>query len=184
MIGDDFPAVLAAAQQGDEAAFTVLWRDCNPPLVRYLKVIAPQTAEDVAAETWASVIRAFGRFQGGEDSWRAWLFTTARRRVTDDGRRRSRRREWPMAEVGLGEEPRAADPADVALENLATREAIAAVASLPPLQAEVIMLRVVAGLDTDTVAQLVGRSPGAIRVAVHRGLRRLAQVVSEAGVTL
>jgi len=47
----------------------------------------------------------------------------------------------------------------------------------------VVMLRVVAGLDTETVAQLVGRSPGAVRVAVHRGLRRLAQIMTEAGVT-
>ena len=54
---------------------------------------------------------------------------------------------------------------------------------LPPLQAEVVMLRVVAGLDSEAVAQLVGRSPGAVRVAVHRGLRRLAQVMTEAGVT-
>ena len=89
-----------------------------------------------------------------------------------------------MAEAGEGEAPRAADPAEVVVENLAAREALAVVASLPPLQAEVIMLRVVAGLDTATVAALAGRSPGAVRVALHRGLRRLAQVVTEAGVTL
>jgi RNA polymerase sigma-70 factor (ECF subfamily) len=46
------------------------------------------------------------------------------------------------------------------------------------------MLRVVAGLDTETVAQLVGRSPGAVRVAAHRGLRRLAGILAQAGVTL
>ena len=84
---------------------------------------------------------------------------------------------------GEGYWPEAADTADQVLENLATRATIAAVASLPPLQAEVIMLRVVAGLDTEAVAQLVGRSPGAVRVAVHRGLRRLAQMMTEAGVT-
>jgi transposase-like protein len=56
-------------------------------------------------------------------------------------------------------------------------------ASLPPLQADVVMLRVVAGLDTGAVARLVGRSPGAVRVAVHRGLRRLARLMTEAGVT-
>jgi RNA polymerase sigma-70 factor (ECF subfamily) len=184
VIGEGFPAVLAAARQGDEAAFSVLWRDCNPPLVRYLKVIAPESAEDAAAETWVSVIRGLGRFEGDESAWRAWLFTTARRRVADDRKRRSRRPEWLTAEAGAGEALLASDPADLALENLATREAVAAVASLPPLQAEVIMLRVVAGLDTGTVAQLVGRSPGAVRVAVHRGLRRLAQVMTEAGVTL
>ena len=86
--------------------------------------------------------------------------------------------------MGEGHWPEAADPADQVLENLATRAAIAAVASLPPLQAEVIMLRVVAGLDTEVAAHLVGRSPAAVRVgAVHRGLRRLAQMMTEAGVT-
>ena len=183
VIGEDFPAVLAAAQRGDEGAFTVLWRDGNPALLRYLKVIAPESAEDVTAETWVTVVRGLDRFRGGEDAWRAWLFTTARRRAADEGRRRSRRLESPAAEVGEGHWPEGADPADQVLENLATRAAIAAVASLPPLQAEVIMLRVVAGLDTEAVAQLVGRSPGAVRVAVHRGLRRLARMMTEAGVT-
>lgn len=174
---------MTAAQQGDESAFSALWRDANPALLRYLRVIAPEAAEDVAAETWLSVIRGLPRFRGAEDAWRAWLFTTARRRVVDDGRRRSRRPESPLAEVAAGEVPRTADAADLALENLATRDAIAAVASLPPLQAEVIMLRVVAGLDYETVGRLMGRSPGAVRVAAHRGLRRLAEVLAGAGVT-
>lgn len=183
MIGDEFPVVLVAAQQGNEHAFSALWRDGNPALLRYLKVVAPHSAEDIAAETWISVIRGLDRFRGGEGAWRAWLFATARRRVMDEGRRRMRRLESPAAEVGEGQQPEVADTADQVLENLATRAAIAAVTSLPPLQAEVVMLRVVAGLDTDAVAQLVGRSPGAVRVAVHRGLRRLAQTVTEAGVT-
>ncbi len=184
VIGDDFLAVLAAAQGGDEAAFSMLWRDGNPALLRYLRVIAPDCAEDVAAETWVTVVRSLPRFRGEEGAWRAWLFTTARRRVVDEGRRRSRRPEAPVADVASGDGPRAPDAAELALENLATKAAIAAVSSLPPLQAEVIMLRVVAGLDTEAVAELVGRSPGAVRVAAHRGLRRLAQTLSETGVTL
>ena len=52
------------------------------------------------------------------------------------------------------------------------------------LQAEVIALRVRAGLDVEAVARLVGRSPGAVRVAAHRGLRRLAQILVRQGVTL
>jgi RNA polymerase sigma-70 factor (ECF subfamily) len=103
--------------------------------------------------------------------------------VVDEGRRRSRRPESPAAEVVDSRLPEAVDPADQALENLATRQAIVTVASLPPLQAEVIMLRVVAGLDTETVARMVGRTPGAVRVTLHRGLRRLAQIMTEAGVT-
>src|SRR6201982_69484 len=122
-------------------------------------VSAPECAEDVTAETWVTVVRGLDRFRGGEDAWRAWLFTTARRRAVDAGRRRSRRPESLAAEVGDGHWPEVADPAEVGRKTLATREAIAAVASLPPLQAEVVMLRVVAGLGTEAVAHLVGRSP-------------------------
>jgi len=184
VIGEDFAAVLAAAQHGDEAAFSVLWRDGNPALLRYLRVVAPAAAEDVAAETWVQVVRGLPDFHGDEQAWRSWLFTTTRRRAIDESRRRSRHPTTSLAEVPAAREPKTADAAAQAMENLATSAAIAAVSALPPLQAEVILLRVLAGLDTETVARIVGRSPGAVRVAAHRGLRRLAQTLAVTGVTL
>ena len=184
VIGEDFAAVLAAAQHGDEAAFSRLWAGTNPALARYLRVIAPEAAEDIAADTWVQVVRGLRRFRGDEAAWRAWVFTTARRRAIDASRRRSRRREQPLHDVPAALLPVTADAADQAMERLGTRSAIALLAGLPPLQAEVILLRVVAGLDTEAVARLVGRSPGAVRVAAHRGLRRLAQILAETGVTL
>jgi RNA polymerase sigma-70 factor, ECF subfamily len=184
VIGEDFAVVLGAAQGGSEEAFSRLWRDTNPALLRYLRVVAPDAAEDVAAETWVNVIRGLTGFRGDEAAWRAWLFTTARRRAIDEGRRRSRRPEAPLHEVPMALFPSTADTADLVLEHISTESALGLLAGLPRLQAEVILLRVVAGLDTETVAELVGRSPGAVRVAAHRGLRRLAQILAEAGVTL
>ena len=78
MIGADFPAVLEAARQGDEGAFSVLWLDGNPALLRYLKVIAPEFAEDVAGETWVWVVRRLDRFRGDEAAWRAANFFCSR----------------------------------------------------------------------------------------------------------
>jgi RNA polymerase sigma-70 factor, ECF subfamily len=184
VLSERFDAVLSAAQEGSEDAFSLLFRDANPSLLRYLRVIAPEVAEDVAAETWLQVLRGLTGFRGGEQDWRAWLFTISRRKVIDDARRRSRRPTIQLSDVPPGRLPLAADAADVALEHLSTRKAIAMLTALPPLQAEVILLRVVAGLDTDVVARMLKRSPGAIRVAAHRGLRQLAQVAAEAGVTL
>jgi RNA polymerase sigma-70 factor, ECF subfamily len=184
VIGDEFPAVLAAAQEGREDAFTALWRDANPALLRYLRVAAPAAAEDVAAEAWVQVVRGLADFRGDEQAWRAWLFTTARRRAIDEGRRRSRHPVASLAEVPGGREPRAEDAAALAMENLATAAAIATISGLPRLQAEVILLRVLAGLDNEAVAKIVGRSPGAVRVAAHRGLRRLAQTLGSRSVTL
>jgi RNA polymerase sigma-70 factor (ECF subfamily) len=182
VIGREFAHVLAAAQGGSELAFSRLWRDSNPVLLRYLRVVAPDAAEDVAAETWLQVVRALARFRGDEQAWRAWLFTTARRRGIDEIRRRARQPQTALEEVPPGSFPLSPDTADLAIEHIDTRSAMALIARLPPYQAEVILLRVVAGLDTETVARLLGRTPGAVRVAAHRGLRRMAEILAEAGV--
>jgi len=184
VIGEEFADLLAAAQGGSEAAFSRLWRNGNPALLRYLRVIAPGAEEDIAAETWVCVVRGLSSFTGEEQAWRAWLFTTARRRAIDLARHRSRRPEAALDEFTAAQLPSSEDSAEAAMENLSTAAAIALVAGLPRLQAEVILLRVVAGLDTESVARMLRKSPGAVRVAAHRGLRRLAQLTAEAGVTL
>jgi RNA polymerase sigma-70 factor (ECF subfamily) len=184
VVGEEFAVVLAAAQGGDEAEFSLLWRGTNPALLRYLRAIAPDVADDVAAETWVHVIRNLARFRGDETAWRAWLFTTARRRLLDQARQRRRHPAVPLDALQPMEEPRVSDAASLALDHFATQRALALVAQLPRQQAEVIMLRVVGGLDTETVAGIVGSTPGAVRVATHRALRRLAALFAEAGVTL
>ena len=186
MIGAGFPDVLAAAKAGDSDAFAALWRDTNPPLLRYLRLLDPAAAEDLAAETWLHVVRGLRTFSGDEPAWRAWVLTIARRRGVDDLRRKIRQPTSPLGwpPGGEGVDAAAEDTADVVVGNLDTRAALELVATLPPLQAEVILLRVVAGLPVDKVADIVGRSPGAVRVAAHRGLRTLARLLTGAGVTL
>jgi RNA polymerase sigma-70 factor, ECF subfamily len=147
-------------------------------------VIAPGAEEDVAAETWVQVVRGLTAFRGDEQAWRAWLFTTARRRLLDQARLRKRHPAEPLDEISAAEVPRTADAEQLAMENIATESAVALLSRLPEQQAEVILLRVVAGLDTEVVADMLGRSPGAVRVAAHRGLKKLATLLSGAGVTL
>ena len=182
VIGAEFETVLAGARNGDEAAFARLWRDLNPPLLRYLS-LGGDTADEVAAETWLTVVRGLDTFTGDELGWRAWVFTTARRRTVDAARRRGR-------EAGLSRKAASGwvatvrDCADDVVDTLSTQEAVALVRRLPPLQAEVVLLRVVAGLPVSEVADVLGRTPGAVRVAAHRGLRALADLVAPGGVTL
>ncbi len=183
VVGDDFARVLADAQGGDDDQFAVLWRDANPGLLRYLRVLAPENAEDIAAETWVHVVRGLPRFIGDEAAWRAWLFTTARRRLIDQARFRKRHPAEPLEDISAAEMPSSPDAAQIALDNLATESAIALLSQLPLPQAEVILLRVVAGLDTDVVADLLGKTPGNVRVMAHRGLKRLEELLGRVGVT-
>ena len=180
MIGAEFESVLAGARNGDEAAFARLWRDLNPPLLRYLS-LGGDAAEEVAAETWLTVVRGLDTFTGDETGWRAWVFTTARRRAVDAARRRARdARLVRSTTVWVVTVP---DCADVVVDVWSTRDAVALVRRLPPLQAEVVLLRVVADLPVSEVADVLGRTPGAVRVACHRGLHALAELVAPAGVT-
>jgi len=181
MIGSSFPAVLSAAQDGDEQAFAVLWRDLQPALLRYLRVALPTAADDVAADTWMSVIGGLARFRGDERNFRAWVFTVARHRTVDWHRQAARQQAEVVPVELLGDRPAPDDPAAAALEAQSTRAALALIAELPRDQAEVVALRVLAGLDVGEVARILGRRPGTVRVLAHRGLRRLAGRLESAG---
>jgi RNA polymerase sigma-70 factor (ECF subfamily) len=175
MIGPSFEAVLAAAAGGDELAFGVLWRDLQPGLLRFLNAMAPGAGEDLASETWLRVVGRLGRFSGDERAFRAWVFTVARHRAVDRWRRRVRRHDELVPSDALADLPAPDDPAVAAVDAISSRTAVALIGTLPPDQAEVVLLRVVAGLDVAEVAAITGKRPGNIRVLAHRALRRLAE---------
>jgi RNA polymerase sigma-70 factor, ECF subfamily len=181
VIGPEFPDVLGAAARGDEEAFGRLWRDLQPRLLRYFAVVSRAAAEDLASETWLGVVRGLDRFQGNEPAFRAWVFTIARHEVLDWRRRAARRVTEDLPANGLIDQAAPDDPAATALEGFSTRAALAEVATLPADQAEAIVLRVVAGLSVDRVAEMMGKRPGTVRVLTHRGLRRLAERLGAGG---
>jgi len=174
----DFRGKLRAAKQGDEDAFAYIWREFHPFLLRYLKVKAAPDAEDLAADIWHRVIRALPDFEGDENAFRAWLFTSARNRLTD-WYRGNERRPVLIDRSLLVVLPASSNVETEAEENSATAVAIALIAQLPPDQAEAVLLRIVYGLDVSFVAKIMKRSPGSVRVLCHRGLRHLESVLQQ-----
>jgi RNA polymerase sigma-70 factor, ECF subfamily len=152
----------------------VLYRDIQPRLLRYLRALAGQDAEDLASETWLQVTRDLPAFTGSYDGFRGWVATIARHRALDHLRARARK---PPALAVPAEDlaawPAADDTAARALDAVATGQAVALIATLPPDQAEAVLLRAVLGLDAATAGQVLGKRPGAIRTAAHRGLKTL-----------
>jgi RNA polymerase sigma-70 factor (ECF subfamily) len=177
-LGDECLAeALTAAVGGDEVGFATLWRALNPPLLRYLRVVVGAAADDVASETWLQTVRDLRRFSGDLPAFRVWLFRVGRNRAIDHRRRAARRPEDLDGTVGERDVAEVPDAAAEAIERSDTDWALRLIASLPPDQAEAVMLRVVAGLDVAQTAQVLGKRPGAVRVAAMRGLRRLARDV-------
>ncbi len=171
--------MLRAAAGGDGTAFARLWRENHPTLLRYLRVVTGNTAEDVASEVWLEVSRGLPRFRGDEKDFRGWLFTTARRRVIDL-RRYDTRHPMLLSDdpADLEQHHAPDDTAAAVLERMSTDAALEMIASLPREQAEIIVLRVIGGLSAPEVARIVGKRPGAVRVAAHLGLRTLASRLS------
>lgn len=183
MLGEGFPKVLAAAVDGDGAAFAILWRDTYPPLLRYLWVASGDAAEDLASDVWLDVARRLAKFKGGEAEFRGWLFTLARRKVIDKRRHEARHPESPLGDIEPLDRPASDDTFAAAAEGISTTEALQLIATLPRDQAEIIVLRVVVGMEATEVARIVGKTPGAVRVAAHRGLRALSARLAEASST-
>lgn len=179
MAASEFDRRLRAAQAGDEANFAELFRSVQPRLLRYLRTVGGALAEDVAADTWLSVVRGLDRFSGDEAQWQAWVFTIARSRLVD-ARRRAARTAVPVDSDLLAEAvPAVADVSGAVEEMFSTQEALSLIGTLPRHQAEVVLLRYVAGLDVAHTARVLGRRPGAVRVNAHRALKRLAALLAE-----
>jgi RNA polymerase sigma-70 factor (ECF subfamily) len=182
-LGDQFPGILTAAQDGGEWAVAILYRWLHPAVVGYLRARVGDDAEDLASETWIAVARGLSSFSGDETAFRSWVFTIAHRRLIDHHRtiaRRPRTRSLHPVEGEATDGPlemsAADDPAGEVISAVAADEAVRRIVKLlPPDQAEIVLLRVVAGLPVDEVAAITGRRAGTVRVLQHRALRRLAE---------
>lgn len=180
----DLDAALDAARRGEEHGFAELWVSLNPLILRYLRVLVGQAAEDVASETWLHAARDVRGFRGDATGFRVWLFRVARHRGLDELRRTARRLEDP---AGLpGDSPETShtwsasdDTAAAAMERLATEQALRMIARLPKNQAEAVMLRVIIGLDAKQTASVLGKRAGAVRIAAMRGLRGLSGLLTD-----
>jgi RNA polymerase sigma-70 factor, ECF subfamily len=185
MIGDGFDAVLGAARGGDQFAFAALYRDLNASLLRFFGAHAPSAAEDLTAETWLAVARGIANFEGDERGFRAWMFTIAHRRLVQHWRDTRRQPSDPMTFDTFLTRPGPYDTEGEALGSTAAGLAARAIAlALTPDQANVVLLRVLVGLDVDQVAGILGKRPGTVRVLQHKALRRLAKEFSVEAVTL
>lgn len=174
---DRLSAIVLAAQAGEEEAFSELYHQVQPGLLRYLSVLVGRDAEDVASDTWLQVCRDLHTFAGDGDGFRGWVATIGRHRGLDYLRSRSRRPADPAGWETLLAVAGHDDTAVQAEESLSTVAALHLIAQLPQEQAEAVLLRTVIGLDAKSAGAVLGKSPGAVRTSAYRGLKTLAAML-------
>ena len=170
--GLPFDEVLAAAQAGAAWAFEVLYRDLSPAVTGYLRLHGAAEPDDLASETFIGVFTGLAGFRGDEGRLRAWVFTIAHRRLTDDWRRRSRR---PQVTDDAGDLTVVVggDAEDDALARVGAETVHRLCGGLPADQRSVLLLRILADLTVEQVAEVLDRSVGSVKALQRRGLRTL-----------
>ncbi|HXY28841.1 MAG TPA: sigma-70 family RNA polymerase sigma factor [Acidimicrobiales bacterium] len=178
--GDEDPGIIAAARRGDRAAWEQLYRHLHPRLRAFFaRRMGRETAEDAVNETLAKAIAGITRYEPGATGFDGWVFGIARHVHADHYRRSARdRRERQVAHRVDGSGPENSLPVD---HDLDLRDDHARLRAhfdrLDPGEQEILELRVVAGLSSDQVAALLGKSPGAVRTAQSRALTHLRHLV-------
>ncbi len=138
----------------------------HPGLLRYLRVVAGQSAEDVASQVWLEIASS-PDIPPDDEGMRRLAFVIARRRASDM-RRRWWQRKVDVRPPGSADLERAAPDIDAPGDTT-----VRLLRLLPRAQAEVVLLRVVGGFAADEVAVMTGMTPGHVRVLQHRALRSL-----------
>ena len=174
---------LVEAALCDPAAFDALYRKYLAQVYSYAyyELGNHHDAEDAAERTFLLALGALSRFDEraqpadgeGASTFRVWLFRIARNVVANI--RRGRRRH-PVAQLDVA--AGVADPLDIEGDVSGRQEAGAAWAAVGRLPAErrrALVLRFVEEMSTAEIAGILGRSEGAVRVLIHRGLRAVAR---------
>jgi RNA polymerase sigma-70 factor (ECF subfamily) len=181
--------LVVRAVQGDGRATDALLAHVHPLVLRYCRARltrlpggARHHVDDVAQEVCLAVLCALPRYRDEGRPFEAFVFGIAAHKIAD--LQRAAMRGPGSTAIPAGDLPETADeslgPEERALRSSDAAWARELLACLPPRQRELVLLRVAAGLTAEETGEVLGMSPGAVRVAQHRALSRLRALAGEA----
>lgn len=182
-LGPNFETVIQAARVGADWAWTQIYRDLSPSVLRYLRARGAKEPEDLLGEVFVSVVRALPTFEGGETEFRAWVFKCARNSFIDSWRREGRRPVEYVPDELLANVGQAESAESEAMRRHSYERVRAILGGLSDYQREVIFLRVIVGLSIEEVACVLGRSCGSVKSLQSRGLAALRREISREAVS-
>ena len=176
--------LVVRCQAGDEDSFARLLDRFGPRTLRYLERLVGDEAEDVHQEVWLGVYRRIGQL-ATPAAFVTWLFSVTRHRAVDHLRRRRRARELvdDVAAEGIIHDEPAMNETDEALRGHDREDAMelpGAIAALPPVHREVLLLRYQEELSYAEMAAVIGCSIGTVKSRLHHAKRRLRDSIARA----
>lgn len=180
----EFTDLVDAALDGDRRAVEHLLGRIQPLIVRYCRARVGGrertlvSAEDIAQEVCVAVLGALSKYRYEPQSFLAFVYGIAAHKVADARRRAVRNRAEVVPE--LPDCPSLEDgPEQHAVNGEMLAQVTRLLHKLPTRQREILVLRVAVGLSAEEVALAVESTPGAVRVAQHRALTRMREMIAE-----
>jgi RNA polymerase sigma factor (sigma-70 family) len=180
----NFAAVLRAARRGEDWAWRALYAELARGLLAYLRARRADQPEDLLGEVMLQIVRDLPSFDGGKPEFRAWAFTIAHHRLLDERRRSARRPVEPMPAPELERVGPLGDTEEDAHRALSAERVGRLLAQLSPDQQNVILLRVLGELSIEQVAEVIGKTPGAVKALQHRGFEAIRREIESERVTI
>ena len=172
------PELLDRARCGDGDAWSQIVHELGPRVQGYAQGKGVVDAEDVVQDVFTAAARQIGAFDGEWRAFRSWIFSIAYRQIVNRYRSPSRH-DGELPRVLVDEDLIGPDQA-VVIREMAS-EAVAAMDVLSEIERDVVLLRVIAGLDTAEVAKAVGKRAGNVRVIQSRALAKVRAELERRG---
>jgi RNA polymerase sigma-70 factor, ECF subfamily len=176
----DLKELTSLAVQGDRNAIESLIGQLRPMVVRYCRARLGRVsgqyhiADDVAQEVCIAVLSALPRYRDMGRPFASFVFGIASHKVAD-ALRSSVRSAVPTQDLPDGPDD-GPGPEETVVRYIEVEQARRLLSRLPDNQRELLLMRVVSGLSAEETGNVLGMSPGAVRVAQHRALARLRQM--------
>lgn len=176
----DLADLVPQAVAGSRRALQDVVRIIYPPVLRYCRARIgggrTPTAEDVTQEICLAVATSIESYEDQGRPFMAYVYGIAFNKVTDAHRFMGRDQLTPTEEVPDSVE-KALNPEDYALVNDGSNRARALLDTLSDKARDIVILRVFVGLSAEETAEVVGSTPGAVRVAQHRALGQMRKLL-------
>lgn len=179
--------LIARAQRGDRGAWAVLFDALNGPLLNYLRARGARDPEDLLGEVFLRLARNLVRFDGDFQGLRAYSFTIAQNCLRDAARRSGVRPDTvfltPEQVDGAAlARNTAASAEEEAMSTVALERYRECFADLTADQRHVLYLRVMADLSIEDTAEILGKTPGAVKQMQRRAIDRLRAALGDGAV--
>lgn len=183
---EEIDGLVDRAVSGDRPSLTRLLAEVHPLIVRYCRARLSSghrslaSPDDVAQEVCMALLTALPTYAHDGRPFLAFAYGIASHKISDAHRAAARSRTTPVADVPESVCPDG-DPEEIAVLGSVGATISDLLSELPPMQREILVLRVAAGLSAEDTATALGTTPGAVRVAQHRALAKLRAMVSSDG---